>query len=124
MTDHVNYPHEPGRLHDCPACMERCYCTRNTTECVFEGSHRLFIDLCPDCVIVNAYGLEFLVDMGGVIPDPQPMNLIPSDYRVCEDYPDGMEPEAHFSKSPCDGCGNTAHGSRYTYVALPPNWRK
>lgn len=24
--EHVNYPHEPGRLYDCPACEARCHC--------------------------------------------------------------------------------------------------
>lgn len=37
---HVDYPHEPGRLHDCPACMDRCHCIPGTTECVFEGEHK------------------------------------------------------------------------------------
>jgi hypothetical protein len=36
---HVNYPHEPGRLHDCPACEAACHCTPGTAECVFEGEH-------------------------------------------------------------------------------------
>lgn len=40
-TPHSDYPHEPGRLYDCPACMERCWCTteHGSTECVFEGLH-------------------------------------------------------------------------------------
>jgi len=25
--EHVDYPHEPGYLYDCPACEEECYCT-------------------------------------------------------------------------------------------------
>ena len=24
---HADYPHLPGRLHDCPACEARCHCT-------------------------------------------------------------------------------------------------
>lgn len=40
-TIHVNYPHEPGRLYDCPACEARCHCDADpgTTECVFDGEH-------------------------------------------------------------------------------------
>lgn len=38
---HVDYPHEPGRLIDCPACEARCHCDADpgTTACVFEGPH-------------------------------------------------------------------------------------
>lgn len=41
MLAHANYPHEPGRLYDCPACDRRCWCDAAhwTTECVFEGAH-------------------------------------------------------------------------------------
>lgn len=37
--EHVNYPHEDGRLFDCPACEASCHCTPGHTECVFEGVH-------------------------------------------------------------------------------------
>ena len=36
---HADYPHEPGRLHDCKACEDHCHCTPGYTECVFEGEH-------------------------------------------------------------------------------------
>lgn len=36
---HVDYPHWPGYLHDCPACEARCFCTAGNLECVFEGEH-------------------------------------------------------------------------------------
>lgn len=36
---HVDYPHEPGRLYDCPACEAQCHCTAGHTECIFEGEH-------------------------------------------------------------------------------------
>lgn len=38
---HVNYPHEPGRLVDCPACEARCHCDPDpgTTACVYDGPH-------------------------------------------------------------------------------------
>ena len=35
---HADYPHEPGRLHDCPACEDHCHCKPGETECVYEGS--------------------------------------------------------------------------------------
>jgi hypothetical protein len=38
-VEHVSYPHEPGRLYDCPACESTCHCTPGTTECVFDGEH-------------------------------------------------------------------------------------
>lgn len=37
--EHVNYPHEAGRLIDCPACEAQCHCTPGTALCVWEG-HR------------------------------------------------------------------------------------
>lgn len=39
--EHVNYPHEPGRLYDCPACEAQCHCDADpgTTECVYSGPH-------------------------------------------------------------------------------------
>ena len=35
--DHVNYPHQPGFLYDCPACESECFCTGDPghTSCVF-----------------------------------------------------------------------------------------
>ena len=38
-TEHVDYPHEPGRLYDCPACEGACHCRPGETECVFDGEH-------------------------------------------------------------------------------------
>ncbi|MFE6739848.1 hypothetical protein [Streptomyces tubercidicus] len=53
QEEHVDYPHEPGRLLDCPACESRCHCgeahdgscthpmgdgkLHHTTECVWPG---------------------------------------------------------------------------------------
>jgi hypothetical protein len=39
---HVDYPHEPGRLYDCPACEARCHCDPDpgTTACIYEGPHK------------------------------------------------------------------------------------
>ena len=36
---HADYPHLPGRLHDCPACEARCHCTPGDAECVYDGQH-------------------------------------------------------------------------------------
>ena len=36
---HVDYPHEPGRLYDCPACEARCHCTPGDAQCVYDGPH-------------------------------------------------------------------------------------
>lgn len=35
---HVDYPHEPGRLYDCPGCEWRCHCDDDpgTTACVWQ----------------------------------------------------------------------------------------
>lgn len=38
-TTHVDYPHLPGRLPDCPACQAHCHCTPGDAECVYDGSH-------------------------------------------------------------------------------------
>ena len=37
--EHVDYPHEPGRLYGCPACEFRCHCTPGNAECVYDGPH-------------------------------------------------------------------------------------
>lgn len=34
---HVDYPHNPGYLHGCRACEERCHCTDGDAECVWSG---------------------------------------------------------------------------------------
>jgi hypothetical protein len=36
---HADYPHEPGRLYDCPACEDHCHCIPGYAECIFEGEH-------------------------------------------------------------------------------------
>jgi hypothetical protein len=36
---HCGYPHEPGRLYDCPACESKCHCTPGDAECIFAGEH-------------------------------------------------------------------------------------
>lgn len=36
---HADYPHEPGRLYDCPACEAKCHCVEGYTQCIFTGEH-------------------------------------------------------------------------------------
>lgn len=48
---HIDYPHTPGYLHECPACTAQCHCvmgcdkdcspscTGHYAECVYEGEH-------------------------------------------------------------------------------------
>jgi hypothetical protein len=31
---HIDYPHEPGRLYDCPACVAECHCVAEEEPCV------------------------------------------------------------------------------------------
>ncbi|MBA2951418.1 hypothetical protein [Streptomyces himalayensis] len=43
VAKHVDYPHEPGRLYDCPACESECHCIEEEEPCVhcsaqFEGA--------------------------------------------------------------------------------------
>jgi hypothetical protein len=37
---HSDYPHEPGRLYDCPACEAECWCTGRPgdEQCIFCAS--------------------------------------------------------------------------------------
>jgi hypothetical protein len=42
VVRHVNYPHEAGRLFDCPACESACHCGPGVargeeTECVYHA---------------------------------------------------------------------------------------
>ena len=39
QPEHLVQGHEPGTLHDCPACEDRCHCNRGEMECVFDGEH-------------------------------------------------------------------------------------
>ncbi len=37
---HADHPHEPGRLHGCPACESACHCgLEEAAECVYDGAH-------------------------------------------------------------------------------------
>lgn len=34
MSEHADYPHFPGQLHDCPMCEAQCFCDTGD-DCVF-----------------------------------------------------------------------------------------
>lgn len=36
LEGHVDYPHHPGFLHDCPGCMARCHCEEDSATCVWQ----------------------------------------------------------------------------------------
>ncbi|MEW9530621.1 hypothetical protein [Microbispora sp. NPDC049125] len=36
-TPHVDYPHQPGRLPDCPACEAECHCGEDHDESCVAG---------------------------------------------------------------------------------------
>ena len=36
---HADYPHEPGRLHDCRACEAQCHCTEGSAQCVYSAGY-------------------------------------------------------------------------------------
>lgn len=40
---HVDYPHHPGYLVDCPACEAKCHCTEGSAECVYPGEHAMAV---------------------------------------------------------------------------------
>lgn len=35
--EHIDYPHEPGFMIDCPRCEWECNCTATSAECVWTG---------------------------------------------------------------------------------------
>jgi len=37
---HVDYPHHPGHLYDCPACEASCHCTPGDAQCIWPGHGR------------------------------------------------------------------------------------
>ena len=36
---HADYPHDPGTLHDCPACEAECFCANGHAPCVRCGDY-------------------------------------------------------------------------------------
>jgi hypothetical protein len=36
LEGHVDYPHHPGFLVDCPGCESRCHCEEDSATCVWE----------------------------------------------------------------------------------------
>lgn len=113
MTDrveiqHVDYPHEPGYLPDCPACLAKCHCDEGNSLCVWEG--HITFDACPDCVDVVSSSLS-----GAEFTDSQVRHC----GKMTDRHPEFMGaftadilPNVHFSHSACEGCGNVLSGQR------------
>ena len=60
MTEHVNYPHTPGYLYDCPACEESCHCSPDSAECVWPGHDGVLRDRwAPGETARFTYGLPW-----------------------------------------------------------------
>lgn len=78
------------------------------------------IDICVDCVQVNANGIDALGDNTewvGFLPEWSEPNIDIAPLARCSGDHDG-EPlcEGHFSWSPCQGCGSGLGGDRYCYA--------
>ena len=76
-------------------------------------------DICADCLYMDANGWRER-EIGRPLPDPVPLNrlkgyLIGPDVDSLEDV-DAVNAaqEPSFSWSPCQGCGSTLGGDRYT----------
>ena len=73
----------------------------------------LDIGICPDCLYTDANGWVARMT-GRPLPDLAPLNRLDG-YLIGWD----SEVEAHFSWSPCDGCGDTLGGDRYAVTIVP-----
>lgn len=72
------------------------------------------VDLCAECVFVNANGANDLHELSswtGFLPEWQ---LTMFADRPCADG----DCEGHFSWSPCGGCGSGLGGMRFCYYAV------
>lgn len=80
-------------------------------------------DICPDCLYTDANGWNE-EHTGRPLPDPAPLSLL-AGYLIgpdCDDLEDmdkALEPS--FSWSPCQGCGCTLGGDRYTVRIVAAN---
>jgi hypothetical protein len=69
-------------------------------------------DICPDCLYTDANGWnEDLI--GRPFPDPAPLNRLQG-YLISPETDETGYLEPGFSWSPCQGCGSTLAGDRYT----------
>jgi hypothetical protein len=70
---------------------------------------RYNVNLCPDCVLALAGYDQHEI---GHEPDKEPIAHLDHSH-----WYSALNPEPHFSKSPCDGCRTTLAGDRYEYEA-------
>lgn len=73
-------------------------------------------DLCDDCLTMAANGWDERL-IGRPVPEPCPLS------RLIDDEGTNVlvgtaEDDPHFGKSPCEGCGNPAHGNRSTVTVV------
>ena len=81
-------------------------------------------DICPDCLYTDANGWNE-DHTGRPLPDPAPLSLL-AGYLIgpdCDNLedPDTLDAayEPAFRWSPCEGCGSTLGGDRYTVRIVP-----
>lgn len=74
------------------------------------------LDLCGDCYYTAHVGWDMTMT-GRPLPEPAPLSLVPDNALVgypVTDPATGMHSEAHYGKRPCEGCGITLEGDRFT----------
>lgn len=119
---HADYPHEPGRLYDCPACEAKCHCTPGYTQCVFTGEHNGTADdgqerheTAPHTHIVKrasgyiaGWFTQADVDGGRVDEFVTECNrLVPGDPAAAEPIPEWPVCPQHGEAIPCQTCDAT-----------------
>lgn len=126
---HVDYPHEPGRLYDCPRCEAECFCAPGNTQCVFcaileeeERKDQLIrLSICQCCLLRAANdekcgeddcpsckGYDRLENAGYYLSS----SFVESCTDECSTQQCGHG-EGHFSWSSCDWCDAGLGGDRY-----------
>ena len=73
------------------------------------------VALCGDCIYTDANGWDEK-QTGQPLPTPEPMSLLRG-YLIAPTT--AYDCEGHFSRTPCQGCGQTLAGIRYCYIAVP-----
>jgi hypothetical protein len=116
---HADYPHEPGRLYDCPACEARCHCTPGYTQCVYTGEHNGTADdgqerhetapyshfVTRASGYVAGWFTQADVDSGRVAEFVDECNrLVPGDPAAVEPIPEWPVCQAHNKAVPCPNC--------------------
>lgn len=73
------------------------------------------LNLCEDCYYTAHMGWD-VTHIGRPLPDPAPLNLVPDGTLVgfaVVDPATGKESDPHYSKRPCEGCGDRHEGNRH-----------